>query len=104
MKPKILRALKGAILKWERIERGVGVDKGSRNCPLCKTCLDCSGCPVAEKVQKSGCNKTPWIKWSNHHSRKHLVSSYPFEILCGKCVQLAREERIFLESLLPRRS
>lgn len=71
MPPETLEALRGSIKKWEGIVRGDEVDQGSSNCPLCKLFLDdddepaCCGCPVAERVDRIGCEGTPYRAWMN---------------------------------------
>jgi len=87
MKPKTLKALKGSILKWEKIVKGTGTNEGPRNCPLCKLFWfsDCLGCPVKDKVKQSYCDGTPFRQYCR-----------------GRNIDSARAELDFLKSLLPK--
>ena len=106
MNAETLKALKGSIRKWKRIEEGKGVDRGPDNCPLCKLFFyqcDCKGCPVFEKTGLPNCSGTPYDEWADavypyprpKNEPKHPRATTP------KLVAIAREEREFLESLLP---
>lgn len=105
MDERTLTALQGSIEKWKAIEAGTGADDGWRNCPLCqlfnhpfdeRRSLGCRGCPVYATTRLQGCEGTPYEPWS--------VSSYglyPRVAQGAKLIAIAREEREFLESLLP---
>lgn len=113
MDEKTLKALKGSIKKWERIVRRTDAgDKGTDNCPLCTLFYDdnCAGCPVREFSQVPFCSKTPYEKWINH-AESHMIIKYnglrwaAYRIPhCPECLRLARAERDFLKSLLPKDS
>ena len=127
MTAKTLVALKGSILKWEKIVRSTrGVDRGQDNCALCKEFpgRDYHGnctrggevarahadkpnsisvrCPVARRRGHVGCQGTPYIQWANHQDEKHgFYADYHRIPGCAECLKLARAERDFLKSLLP---
>ena len=98
-------ALKGSVVKWIKIYRGRGVEKGAGNCPLCGLynlgtnieSAGCWGCPVSERTGQHFCHETPHQKWVDHnetHNRSHKVE-------CPKCAVIALEEIDFLLSLMP---
>lgn len=112
MDKRTLTALQGSIEKWQRIEKGEGHDAYMENCPLCQEFVDCEeevdgvmreclGCPV-EKAGHSGCGGSPWSAWNNklealgRRGSKERIADTP------ELVALARAEREFLESLLPK--
>ncbi|KKM79723.1 hypothetical protein LCGC14_1347100 [marine sediment metagenome] len=74
------KALKGSILKWQKIVNGTGTDKGAENCPLCNIYYFdkyCVGCPVMAVTGKHSCNNTPFrlqIKARNKHMLTFLQS------------------------------
>jgi len=108
MDAKTLKALNGSIEKWKKICEGTGEDRSRGNCPLCKSFFDdidhdghgCKDCPVKIKTGKSGCGKTPYSKWTNHHMAAHSTCGGKVE--CFACFLLARAELRFLKSLLPK--
>jgi len=109
MDKETLKALKGGIEKWEKIEDGTGRDKGGANCDLCQLLPDCDGCPVFEFSGEDQCDNTPWRKWFNHHMdfhKKDVFSLWEEGLAivgkCRTCKKLAREELEFLKSLLPK--
>jgi len=101
MNAKTLKALKGSIAKWEKIVAGTGVDRGERNCPLCKLFNNphsdnrCFGCPVRERTQRRFCRRTAYTTWWK----------WGWE---GSTAETAKQKRVatsmlrFLKSLLPR--
>lgn len=113
MNTKTRAALRGSITKWEKIVAGVGVDRGTRNCPLCQMFLvksdTCRGCPVYEKTRKSYCKGSPYEDWDglflNNRSSEQLEKSLPsIKMNCEEekyleAKILAEEELEFLRSL-----
>ncbi len=107
-------ALEKSIRKWNDIVRGVGVDRASSNCELCKNhrddiVIDCSGCPVYEEAQISGCRGTPYEEFIEHYDEKHPQGHGEWSkngrvIKCDKCVELAIKELEFLKSLRKEKS
>ncbi len=107
MNAKTLKALEGSIEKWRLIAYEGGVDKGADNCPLCTLYIrgerwSCSGCPVALRVSKTGCDGTPYIVWAQHRLRWHsfILGSI---VTCPTCKTHAVAELKFLRSLRPRK-
>lgn len=96
------QALLDSVEKWRQIERGEMVDLGRKNCMLCQLFLvrneDCTGCPVMQKTGEESCRGTPYDQWCKEHGYEEVgsVADTP------KLVRLARAERRFLESLLPK--
>ena len=109
MTRKTLTALKGSILKWDRIVRSTEArDGGTSNCPLCKLFFNggsCLKCPVYERTHISGCDCTPYEKWDLHIENDHDSVGYPRCRVqgCPECLRIACLERDFLKSLLPKR-
>lgn len=111
MDNRTLKALKGSIRKWEAIVAGVGYDRGTANCPLCRLFYDqegviptddgpvevgsCAGCPVAEHVGANLCDDTPYYE-----------VGLGLDELATEPEQIARAqaELDFLKSLLPKES
>jgi hypothetical protein len=98
-------ALKQAIDKWGVIEKfhltnpnGAKVRRiGSNSCALCQVYFarnskfkrsPCTGCPIYEKTQQSGCLDTPYV-------------GYSLAITSDEAAKAAREEVGFLRALLP---
>ncbi len=107
MKPKTLKALKGSIVKWERILRSPKAhDRGADNCALCEIFLknDCIKCPVRNATERNECLDSPWTPWAIHQDNAHsrCFSPYFREPFCKECMRLAKKELAFLESLLPK--
>ena len=99
MNQETLKALKGSIVKWEKIVAGKGEDRGSLDCPLCQLPdNDCDeDCPVR------GCINSPWDEWSSHHMFEHDDrKTHRVFKNCPKCERLAQAELDFLKSLLPK--
>ena len=106
MNERTREALKGSIQKWENIAYNHGGDRGVMNCPLCHEFYNrqCSGCPVRDKVRRTGCMGTPFTRWAEHHAEKHLPSRFSSTVVeCETCLNIAKQEIEFLKSLLPDR-
>ena len=99
MNAKTLKALKGSIKKWKKIEDNLGGDEGADNCELCKKFDDCTDCPVHLKVKDCGCCSTPYAEWCKHHCNSHNMWNPPFKIKCKECERLRIKELEFLKSL-----
>jgi len=103
MKPEILEALKGSIVKWERIVFCGARDHGTSDCPLCGLfwrddhLRHCSGCPIQEKTGKSTCYGTPYHEFSYLTSPDNKV----LEDDGGKSLKAAINMLNFLKGLLP---
>lgn len=68
-----IKALEDSVRKWDCIAQGIGIDEGTKNCPLCTMYFDpftsgftgywrntCNDCPVYKKVNESECRDTPY--------------------------------------------
>jgi hypothetical protein len=107
MNSKTLEALQGSIHKWERIVAGEGRDFGPLDCPLCEVFNStffeterpglpaCTGCPVKEATQRSGCAGSPY--------EPYAAAVASGEVRQAVLQRLAQVELDFLKSLLPRR-
>lgn len=110
MNAKTLQGLKDSIEKWRQIERGEMPDLKSHNCGLCLAVsdksgnIDCTKCPVMQKTGKASCCETPYDKWLDTQLRRDGFCSDCSEWVADTpaLVRLARAERKFLESLLPK--
>ncbi len=109
MDERTREALEGSIEKWKAIERGDGMDLGITNCPLCALFINdcCSGCPVWAATGHTHCAWSPY-----GYFRAALNAAAGSGAVCideapldeaRRLKRLARDEREFLESLLPRR-
>jgi len=105
MKVKTLKALKGSIVKWEKIVAGTGTDDGCSNCPLCVLFHDssdegimCEGCPVRGRTGRDGCSDTPYDDW---YDTKLAMEDVESNGLTHKQTRIAQAELDFLKSLLP---
>lgn len=111
MEQTTINAIIGSIKKWDCIAQGVGVDKGTINCPLCKMffykttlTIRCRKCPVAAKVNVNGCSFTPYSD-----SRLTIDTTLPDWIKAeagnygyiNKTIDCVEKEIEFLISLLP---
>ncbi len=97
MTPGTLKALKGSILKWEKIVLGTGEDHGHKNCPLCQKFnkkADCHGCPVMDFTGFAHCEDTPYEAWEDATG----LSAKPQN---AEQRQLAYDMLEFLRGLLP---
>ncbi len=112
MNAKTLKATKGSVRKWERLARGEGLDRANANCPLCKLFYgdpispspgDCAGCPVMEKTGKQYCVDTPYASWIDRVSTSRYGRFYGKKAETDREKRLARKERDFLRSLLPKK-
>ena len=97
MDKKTLRALRGSIRKWHKIAYHEKINRGVRDCPLCRQFHSafakdvdyddsCSNCPVQIRTGEPYCYETPYIKYTTRASNR---------------IRYAIEERDFLISLLP---
>lgn len=97
-------ALLGSIEKWKDIEDGIKEDHGPNNCPLCRVFRlreGCVFCPVRERTGRDCCAESPYGEWTKHQFSVHEEESLiAVRVYCSTCVELAKEERVFLESLL----
>jgi hypothetical protein len=77
-------------------KRREGETVGAAHCALCDLFLNdgCSKCPVAQKVQRSGCSLTPYAAACDAHC-EHGIDSPEFKAA-------AKVELEFLQSLLPK--
>lgn len=99
-----LTALKGSILKWEKIVAGTGFDRGEDNCPLCELFPYCTDCPVALHTGKVGCCGTAYADWLCHTYVAHAndVSYFrPHKGFEKEAQEIAQAMLDFLRSLLP---
>jgi len=106
MDAKTLKALKGSIAKWEKIASGVGSDKGTGNCPLCKIfyAAGCEDCPVFMQTGETDCWDTPFREWSGlgePDTSGKLTDKNGKRALTDHAKSIAQREVDFLESLLP---
>jgi hypothetical protein len=104
MKSKTLTALRGSIRKWEAIIHNGGLDKGTKNCPLCQKFFKngCYGCPVSHDKEMSGCIGTPYNAWLTHQESSHYRRSIGVnKIKCAECRRIAKRELAYLKRLLP---
>lgn len=104
MDEKTLKALQGSIEKWRRIVEERGVDKGTKNCPLCQLFYKdiCTGCPVSEHTGYAWCEDTPYPEWTGITSLTILGSGSVRQVHSPEQLQVAQNELDFLKSLLPR--
>ena len=108
MNKETLGAAHGGIKKWNKVvQKTSGVDKGWTDCPLCDLYYhkdeQCVGCPIDKKTG-NGCRETPYVTWTIHqrndHNKRQDLSRTPY---CKECMRLAKAERAFLISLLPKK-
>ena len=100
MKIKVLIALVGSILKWDRLARGVGAERGASDCPLCRLnqAISCSGCPVRDNTGKDHCHSTPYY---TARTALQLRKVMPTAANHKAAMAAAAEERDYLITLLP---
>ncbi len=105
MEQATLTALQDSIEHWKRLESGKrrkGECLGADDCALCgvfnnwNTPIgdECLGCPVFEKTGERRCEKSPYNSARNIYVEHGKLDSPEFKAA-------AKEERLFLESLLP---
>ena len=96
---KQYKPLLESIEKWRQIERGEMPDAGIFNCSLCWSFHSdgCEDCPVRQETGQINCHKTPYVKWIHAAMKRHGVAD------TIELIHLAKTERKFLESLLPKR-
>ncbi len=107
MDERTREALEGSIEKWRAIERGDGEDLGTSNCPLCRLFREngCIDCPVREETGYIGCHGSPYGAFMEalHDAAGEdatRIDEAPLDE-APHLKRLARDEREFLESLLP---
>ena len=90
--------LKESIIKWEGIVNRTKVDRGTKNCVLCKKYYDndCKGCPIYEFTDFTDCYNTPYWDWVDSTD----VEDIPYENTNDKTQKAAEDELEFLKSLL----
>ena len=102
----LLRSIFG---KWENILSCKGIDKGSKDCPLCElfnregssfTCIDC---PVFLDTGEEGCLETPYSKWENKASIHDYYGLWVGNRISPTTAELAVKEQEYLISLLPQK-
>lgn len=104
MKAKTLKALKGSIAKWKAIVARTGVDRGDRNCPLCREFQDCEGCPIMKKTGEADCFGTPYYAW-RAAADLNLMPVYPIWENTNEASQREAERMLeFLKALLPKKA
>jgi hypothetical protein len=103
MTPEAKQALEKSIEHWERLaanRRLPGEKVGRDHCNLCilynYSGSDCEGCPVKEKTGREGCMRTPYDKIA------HLNMMTPSSYASQEFLEVAKEELLFLKSLLPK--
>ena len=111
MDKRTLTALQGSIEKWKAIEEGRGYDGYADNCPLCQEFInevddndqECEGCPVAAAGHR-GCEGSPWAAWNTAQEDFNRMRQRKESRIADTpaLIALARAEREFLESLLPK--
>ena len=126
MDSKTLAALKASITHWRENEAALSTEDVSISAAACALCFmfqtdrieTCRGCPVAEATGRIWCDLSPyeeaseaykywcevkdwlwwddgdWLTFSNHKFIEHWRAREKFLLA-------ARDERQFLESLLP---
>lgn len=115
MDKETLEALRGSIVKWEKIASGEGKDCGAVNCPLCRLFNNddegkgfCFGCPVMGRTGVDGCDGTPYVEF--HKIAANMPDQRQFSVFSftGGYVAstdalktIAKQEVEFLRSLLP---
>ena len=104
MNRETLKALHGSIGKWDRIVKDTrALDKGIENCNLCLSVSACERCPVYKKSNAINCENTPYDKWFEHSKEHSSLGEIHREPHCKECMSLAKTERAFLISLLPKK-
>jgi hypothetical protein len=99
-----IMAIVGSIVKWRKILNEDAVDKGTKNCALCKlynSCFPggCTNCPVKLYVDDLNCGSTPYDEWVDHHDTDDGAHEI-FNIACPECRDLAQAELDFLNEVL----
>lgn len=101
MDHKTLQALKESIVKWDRNAEATCASDAHVYGDTCALCTvhymdNCSGCPVAEAVNDTECNNSPWevaideyLAWKCHDRHAPAFRA------------AAKAEADFLRSLLP---
>ena len=103
---KVRLAVGELLVKWLKVSRGIIVDKGTENCPLCKLFYnegDCKGCPIKKITGKDLCYGTPYDAWINHHNNNHRNLDSDTDgrgIECPECKELARDQFYFILDMI----
>ncbi len=88
-------AMGDSLVMWLRISRSRQDDQGVLNRPLCKLFykVDCEGCPIKEKTNRTKCLSTPYDHWVKHHEFEHPVETrkFGFKVYCSECKEIARD-------------
>lgn len=103
MKAKTLKALKGSIKKWEAIVARTGVDRGGKNCPLCREFPSCEGCPVMRATGQEQCFGTPYYGWKYAAQNVSDLRGYALANRSTASQRYAEKMLEFLKALLPKR-
>ena len=98
LRQRQIEALEKSIEKWDGIVAGTVEDQAGGNCECCKQFKFCINCPVAHYVSNTGCDGTPYHKFSLCYGFTFLAditdSSHNDFIEC------AEAERDFLKEVL----
>lgn len=103
MTNEAIDAIKGSIVKWEKILDGSGIDKGRGNCPLCTSFYDrgCIGCPIRDKTGMGNCRNTPIQVWRGL-TKAHFIEGetryFPESLIA---MDICKTVIQFLKNLLP---
>ena len=106
MKTKTLIALKESITHWDRLILGVEQWVGRKHCPLCSVFNSddiadedsCEGCPVFKATGMKYCSDTPYDDTDCFIDCAGKVK----DIKDPAWIEIAKKERDFLISLLPK--
>jgi hypothetical protein len=104
MRETNLNLMRDVFIKWDKIYKRIGFDKGVSNCSLCKEYYfwNCFRCPIYKFTGQKDCEGTPYIEWQNHWFTKHSKNvnirnqGNGSEILCSECKDLVYKEIDFL--------
>ncbi len=100
-KKDVLLLRKSINNKWKLIIAGTEIDKGHKDCFLCREFLkdSCVSCVVFKKTDHSKCKETPITKWIKHQKRVHEKKNLPYKIECSTCKKIAQDVINFAEKL-----
>lgn len=99
-----LKLIKDVFIKWDKIYKRTGYDKGVSNCAFCNEYYfwHCFRCPIYKFTGKRECENTPYVEWNNHwfttHSKSGNIENQGngSEILCSECKDIVYKEIDFL--------